>query len=118
MLKISKKENSKLNFCKQIFLKDIFIFSLMVTVDCKDFMKFMTYSEEFPLPKSNPEWVRSVMQRKSGSCVVIKDLREGYIIGELNSKKSNHISYLVIVDGQERQLLYSNLDKLFIPRPC
>jgi len=90
----------------------------MVKIDCNDFMKFMTYSEELPLPKRNPEWMRSVLQRRNGSCVVVKDLREGYVIGEVSSKKFNHVFYSLVVDGQERQLLYSNLDKLFIPKLC
>ena len=58
------------------------------------------------------------MQRRNGSCVVVKDLRHGYVIGEMSSNKSNHVSYSLIVDGQETKLLYSNLDKLFIPKLC
>lgn len=67
--------------------------------------------EELPIEGNKP----LAIQRNNGFRIMIKDAREGYIVGEINYvKRSRNFYYSKLDDGEKVKLLYSNLEKIFI----
>jgi len=88
----------------------------MITIDCNDLMKFLTSSEEIPLPKDNVGKRKLMNQLFHDSCMLVRDSKGNYFVGELNW--TNCMSYSMTVDGKERQFLYSDLRSLFKLNLC
>ncbi len=87
-----------------------------ITVDCKDFMKFLTHSQEIPLPKENAGKKKVLDALFHNSCMVTIDSKGNYTIGQF--KEANCSGYSMVVDGKEKIFLYSDLTKLFKPKLC
>jgi len=88
----------------------------MVTIDCNDFLKFLTSSDEVPLPKDNVGKRKLLNKLFHDSCMVFRDSKGNYFVGELNW--TNCTGYSMTVDGKEKQFPYSDLKRLFKPMLC
>jgi len=86
----------------------------MVTIDCNDFMKFLTGSEEIELPRSTSERGKTMNAVFRDSCMLVQNSDGQYFIGKLNW--ANTVGYSMMINEKEKQFSYSDLRRLFKPQ--
>ncbi|HTY43767.1 MAG TPA: hypothetical protein VMC80_00810 [Patescibacteria group bacterium] len=86
-----------------------------ISVDPRDYMKFMTDSLPVGWPIDNVEKRKVINRNFRGSCMMVKT-KEGFQIGELNW--TDAVGYSMTINGEEMRFSYSETEALFKPKLC
>ena len=84
--------------------------------DPDELFEFIKNSQRVFLPENDTEKRKTIKRLFRDSCMIVKNLKGDYFVGQLNRTSST--GYSMTVNGKEMQFSYSNKEEIFKPKLC